>query len=641
MLLNWDLAYDMMAMTGMVILIIWYGNEKRIPSRAHRAFLGICIGILLMTAVEIAEVVVFRHRQQIDDVAMAVVLYLQMISVFVTCAYLSAYIKLLTKVKQEKIELFRKFVRAVTVVYVVLMVLNSFTGILFTLDNNAKEIILGDYFPVPYVISVVIMFMSFGHLPKLSKEITFRKLMVMAIVFLICVAAFILQLIGIASVFSFALVIGCMTMYHYLQNPYSVMDTTTGQFNRRFMNEYITYRFDVNKSMGVFLIAMDDFKFINKSYGIDVGDSLLLQVGQYLNGLKYPGEVFRYGSDQFCYVMDKNLSQIPEIAEEIHERFMHPWYTESADAIMMSASICIVKCPQEAADVGELVEVLDYSMALAKKTKKGGISYASDMNLDVVRRDKDVEKAVKLAMDRDEIMVHYQPIYSVKKGAYNSAEALVRLKDEELGWVSPDEFIPLAEKNGLIVELGDMILDKVCRFIHDFNLKESSIEYIEVNISTVQLAHGDFTDRVKNILEKYDVEPSQINMEITETATMGDVSVVNDNIRKLVEYGINFSLDDYGSGHSNIDYINQMPFTLIKLDKSIIWEAFKNDKAGITLKYTIGMLNELQLLIVAEGVETEDMKNHLVEIGCHYMQGWYYSKAVSDHEFMTLIEKSA
>ncbi|MBQ8165832.1 MAG: EAL domain-containing protein, partial [Lachnospiraceae bacterium] len=311
------------------------------------------------------------------------------------------------------------------------------------------------------------------------------------------------------------------------------------------------------------------------------------------------------------------------------------------EAVLMSASICIVRCPQDAAVMGELVDIMDYSMALAKKTKKGNISYASDMKLDNMRREKAVEKAVKLAMDREEIMVHYQPIFSVGKDAYNSAEALVRLKDDELGWISPDEFIPLAEKHGLILELGDMILEKVCRFIRDFNLKDSSIEYIEVNISTVQLMHKGFAGRVKKILEEYDVTPDQINIEITETATIGDVSVVDANISELVEYGIKLSLDDYGSGYSNIDYINQMPFSIIKLDKSIIWEAFKNVKAGITLEYTIRMLNELQLLIVAEGVETEDMKNHLADIGCHYMQGWYYSKAVSDQDFMEIIEKSA
>lgn len=636
---EWNLAYDFAAAVGMIMLFIWYGNEKRIPSRAHRAFLGTCISIFLLITAEITEVFFVRYREYISDVAMAIVLYAQILAVLTACLYFAYYVKLTTRVSKKNLDVFVLNIKISSVTCGLLILLNPFTKWLFYFDNH--NLVAGKLFVVPYVIGVLVLLTGFSNITKLSKEVTFRKCVILIFNFLVCIAALALQITGVATIFSFSLVVGCMTVYHYLQNPYAIMDTTTGQFNRRFMNEYIKYRFEANKSMGIFLIAMDDFKFINKSYGIDVGDQLLCQVGEYLGGLRYPGEVFRFGSDQFCYVMDKNLSQIPEIADDIHERFMHPWYTDTADGIMMSASICIVRCPQDAADVGELVEILDYSMALAKKTKKGTVCYATEMNLDKIRRDKAVEKAVKLAMDRDEIMVHYQPIYSVGKGAYNSAEALVRLKDEELGWIPPDEFIPIAEKNGFIIDMGDMILEKVCKFIRDFNLKESNIEYIEVNISTVQMIHRDFADRVKNILEKYDVEPSQINIEITETAIMGDTSVVNENIRKLVEYGINFSLDDYGSGYSNIDYINQMPFTIIKLDKSIIWEAFKNDKAGITLKYTIRMLNELQLLIVAEGVETEDMKNHLAEIGCHYMQGWYYSKAVCDHEFMALIEKSA
>ncbi|MBR3834549.1 MAG: phosphodiesterase [Lachnospiraceae bacterium] len=636
---NWDLAYDFAAAFGLVMLFIWYGNEKRIPSRAHKAFLGVCVGIMLVISVEIIEVFFGRFRNYIDDRAMYIVLYGQMLAILTACLFFAYYVKLLTKVPQKNLEIFVKNIKIATVACVVLMILNPFTEWLFVIED--KKILVHKGFVIPYVISVAMMLTAFSNIGKLSKEITFRKCIIMILNFVFCIVALVLQITGIATMFSFTLVTGCMTIYHYLQNPYAVMDTTTGQFNRRFMNDYITYRFEVNKSMGVFLIAMDDFKLINKTYGIDVGDNLLLQVGEYLNSLKYPGEVFRFGSDQFCAVMDKDLSQIPEIAEEVHERFMHPWYTGDGEAVMMSASICIVKCPQDAADMGELVDIMDYSMALAKKTKKGNISYASDMKLDNVRREKAVEKAVKLAMDREEIMVHYQPIFSIGKDAYNSAEALVRLKDDELGWISPDEFIPLAEKHGLIVELGDMILEKVCRFIRDFNLKDSSIEYIEVNISTVQLMHKGFAGRVKKILEEYDVTPDQINIEITETATIGDVSVVDANISELVEYGIKLSLDDYGSGYSNIDYINQMPFSIIKLDKSIIWEAFKNVKAGITLEYTIRMLNELQLLIVAEGVETEDMKNHLADIGCHYMQGWYYSKAVSDQDFMELIEKSA
>ena len=169
-------------------------------------------------------------------------------------------------------------------------------------------------------------------------------------------------------------------------------------------------------------------------------------------------------------------------------------------------------------------------------------------------------------------------------------------------------------------------------------LAQTMVEYIEVNISPVQLMQQHFSDRVKQIMEKYDVRPNQINIEITETATISMADTVNANIMDLVQYGIKFSLDDYGSGYANIDYINHMPFSIIKLDKYIIWDAFKSTKAGITLKHTIGMLNELELHIVAEGVETAEMRDHLADIGCHFMQGWYYSKAVSDQDFIRLIE---
>jgi EAL domain-containing protein (putative c-di-GMP-specific phosphodiesterase class I) len=276
-------------------------------------------------------------------------------------------------------------------------------------------------------------------------------------------------------------------------------------------------------------------------------------------------------------------------------------------------------------------------MTVAKKTQKGCVSNASDIDLDKIKQDKAMEKAIKLAIDRDELMVYYQPIFSVKKNVYNSAEALVRIHDEELGWISPEEFIPIAEKNGLIIEMGERILTKVCRFIRDFHLSETTVEYIEVNISPVQLNQLGFADRVKHILEEYDVNPEQINIEITETATINAGAMVNDNISSLLDYGISFSLDDYGSGNANISYINHMPFKIIKIDKFIIWDSFKNEKAGITLEYTIGMLNALNLYIVAEGIETEEMQQCLEKFGCHYMQGWYYSKAIPEQEFAALV----
>jgi diguanylate cyclase (GGDEF)-like protein len=429
----------------------------------------------------------------------------------------------------------------------------------------------------------------------------------------------------------------CITLYHYQQNPESATDAITRLFNRRFLGEYLQTKFMEHKEFGAIMIAMDDFKFINKTYGVDCGDSLLRQVGGYLEEIEKSAQVFRFGSDEFCVILNKNVSDMKKTAEEIQARFHHPWYTDSQAAIMMSASICCIRCPQEADSYNMLVDVADYTMGIAKKTKKGKITMAADVELTKVYNDKAIERAVKLALAKDELMVHYQPIYSVEKKKYCSAEALVRLYNKKLGWISPEDFIPIAEKNGMIIEMGEVILKKVCQFIKNYNLADTSIEYIEVNISPAQLVQMDFADRAIAIMKEYGVKANQMNFEITETSMISSLATVKDNINKLINYGITFALDDYGSGYANIDYINHMPFTLIKLDKYIIWDSFKNPKAGVTLEYTIGMMNALNLYIVAEGVETEEMYQTLADFGCHYMQGWYYSKAVCEEDFMELI----
>ena len=173
--------------------------------------------------------------------------------------------------------------------------------------------------------------------------------------------------------------------------------------------------------------------------------------------------------------------------------------------------------------------------------------------------------------------------------------------------------------------------------IHDERLSETTIEYVEVNVSVIQCMQSDFVETILSIMEKYDVKPEQINLEITETAEINSISVLKENVERLHEKGISFSLDDYGSGYSTLGYIHQFPFSIIKLDKLMVWDGFENDRGRITLKHTVGMIKDLNLHIVAEGVETEQQQKRLAEMGVDYLQGWYYSKAVPKEEFISLI----
>lgn len=633
---GWNLAYDYVAAFLILLIVIWYMTGKRIPLKSHRVFLILITMVYVATATEIAATHICLNIDMFGEDAMYFAVAFQNLALNLVAVILAYYILLLGNVGNKYRKIINRGFNVVIIINILAAIVNCITRSAFYFDENGRYKISAVCF-VWYAVNVILVVISFIFLLKKGKSLSFHRSFALMFNIVCGIIGCILQIKYYQPLLNFMLASVCLTLYYYLQNPGNVMDSITNQFNRKFMGDYVNTLFNSDKKFVVIALAMDDFKFINKTYGVDNGDNLLFQIGSFLESLKANKTVFRFGSDQFCVILDKNLEEADEIVETIHGRFKHPWYSETQMGIMMSASVCYIECPRDASDYGELIEVLDYSMSMAKKTSKGKITKASDVNLDRIKQDKAVEKAVKQAMDRDELQVYYQPIYSVNKGVYNSAEALVRLHDEELGWISPEIFIPIAEKNGLIIEMGEMILTKVCKFIHDFKIADSTVEYIEVNISPVQLMQHNFAERVKTIMDKYDVNPKQINIEITETATMTASSVVGENIEKLLDYGISFSLDDYGSGNANIDYINHMPFKIIKLDKYIIWDSFKNDKAGITLEYTIGMLNALELYIVAEGVETEEMRDHLIDIGCHYMQGWYYSKAVSDIEFMKLI----
>lgn len=632
---DWNMSFDYAACFLLLLIVIWYLSEKSIPLKSHKVFLCLVATIFVATATEIAATLMARLFPAFSYKIFFLVLNIQGFAINLVPMAFAYYILLLSHMDMERKKSVKYLFAAALAVDAVVVAVNFFTKWAFTYEDGRYQNGYGSL--ILYGIDAMMILISLVLVIRHATNFVFLRTPALLFNVVCGIVCCIVQLFLYVPMLNFSLASLCLTFYYYLQNPGTVTEPVTRQFNRKFMGEYLHGKFSEGKKFGVIAVAMDDFKFINKTYGVENGDNLLFQVGSFLDTLKAGTTVFRFGSDQFCVIVTKNLENIGSLAETIQARFKHPWYSESQVGIMMSASLCCIECPRDAGTYGELIEVLDYSMSMAKKTSKGKITLANDINLDRIKQDKAVEKAVKQAMDRDELQVYYQPIFSVNKGVYNSAEALVRMHDEELGWVSPEIFIPIAEKNGLIIEMGEMILNKVCSFIHDYKLSETPIEYIEVNISPVQLIQHDFADRVKCILEKYEVSPEQINMEITETATLTSSAVVTNNIKKLVDYGISFSLDDYGSGYANIEYINHMPFKIIKLDKYIIWDSFKNDKAGITLEYTIGMLNALQLYIVAEGVETEEMRDHLVDIGCHYMQGWYYSKAIADTEFMELI----
>ncbi len=629
-----NLSYNYIAAFFLLMLIIWYFTEKKVPLRSYRYYIYVVLTAFGSTVLETLVYKFVEYESLMPYGVTYTVMSIQMMFIHSFFACLANYLLSLAGIDTKRNKKFKcVFVSA----WLLVVVICGFNPIFHWAANLIDGVysIKGVGFVLYTIDAVMVVLMAWGLISK-RQNFKFLKKTIVVFLFICAIVAGIAQELSFTPMLNLAITVFCVVLYLFGQGPAVDIDKLTGQFSRRFFGTYLKDKFSLDKPFSVIVMNLDDFKLINQSYGVSAGDELLQQVGKYLENMNSTNTVFHHGADQFCIVVDKELDLVSNVVDDICERFNHPWSQDKLE-IMMSTTMCVIHCPQDSDSAETLEEVIDYAMETAKNLSKGGIIYASDIDLKKSHMSKKVERAVKAAIANDSIQVYYQPIYSADKQCYNSAEALARLHDEELGWIPPDVFITVAEKTGNILELGEIILHKVCRFIRENNLSRTNIEYIEINVSSLQLMQKGFAEQMLSIMKIYEVKASQINIEITETAMLSSFSVVSDNLDRLIENDIAITLDDYGSGYANINYINKMPFKYIKLDRDIVQASFEEEKAHITLEHTVKMLNALDMLIIAEGVETDEMREALIQFGCHYLQGWYFSKAIPDKEFMELI----
>ncbi|MCR5702011.1 MAG: EAL domain-containing protein [Lachnospiraceae bacterium] len=632
--------YDIAAASILLIILLMLAAKKTIPIKRSFIFFSMCVVQIMVVVCSVlmeSEMSIAGHAVGIKAYFFADLFF----AFEYFCTLLFMYYMLLWSGKSFRSDKFAKFMfLAPVLAYIYIMSDNFLHHNLYVLDaemgiiGTKRLLILG---------GVAIYAVLFGliYATKHVEIISFGKLTVITLITLLVLAGMTVQYFLTKDFFiNYVVAIAMLILYEIAQNPSGILDGNTQLMNRQIMEEILNIDIANKENFDLIIIALDDFKIVNKTYGIEMGDVMLHQVANFMNTLTRRGKVFRYGSDQFALQLRHGHEDIDEVLDTIKERFRHPWIYNELAISLSTTTICVCY-PNDGDTLNGLIEVLDYSLLYAKRQGKGSVVFTKDIDLNAMRKEKAIENALAEALKYETLEVYYQPIYNTERNCYTSAEALVRLKDEKLGYISPEIFIPIAERTGRILQLGNFVFEKVCEFISENNLSETTIDYIEVNVSVVQCMQENFVEQMLEIMNKYHVRPDQINLEITETAEIEALATLQSNVEKLHSRGISFSLDDYGSGYSTLGYIHQFPFRIIKLDKLMVWNAFENEKADITLKYTVGMLKELNVDIVAEGVETQQQQQRLSNIGCDYLQGWYYSKAITAGEFANIIERKA
>jgi len=430
-------------------------------------------------------------------------------------------------------------------------------------------------------------------------------------------------------------------------------DEVTELPNRTFFLELLSSSLKLakrnNRGFAVLFLDLDDFKGVNDSYGHHVGDLLLKEISRRLvEGLRssdiasrgldkqyHDAEIARLGGDEFTILL--NELTYPEeaaiVAEQIQKWIGEPVFLENQQ-IYTGSSIGIAIFPQDGEDSETLLRNADIAMYHAKKMGKGHYQFFHDsMNIKAQKRRK-MENYMYQAITNNELRLHYQPIVNAKSGQLIGSEALMRWDSPQLGFLPPDDFISLAEDNGLIIKFGEWAIREVCRQHKLWQQQGMGHLTIAVNLSGLQFNQTTFVPMVKGILAEYNIErPEFLIFEITETVIMANTEKMFNILWQLKNMGIKLSVDDFGTGYSSLSYLKSFPLDSLKIDRSFVKDLPNNEDDAAIVNAILAVAHSLNLSTVAEGVETYQQRDFIENSTCSSIQGYFLSKPIPADEF--------
>ena len=425
----------------------------------------------------------------------------------------------------------------------------------------------------------------------------------------------------------------------------STHDYLTGIYNRQYFVEYLQNKMsDLTQTGGysyLLLIDLDHFKTVNDSLGHDIGDELLREVVKRIkNNLTEGAMVSRLGGDEFIITGNNflNKKDCKENALYISEQLLSilkSTYIIDQHHLYISASIGVSLIKANGNSSLDFVKEADIAMYEVKDKGRDGVFFFDEEMSERVERNILLERLLHLAIEKKQIMLAYQAqVNSLNK--VTGVEVLARWTTEKFGEISPMEFISIAEKTGLIIELGNYIMESAFIALKDWHEKGLNVKHISINLSARQMTHHNFVNDVTSLHKKYcgDNSVTKIIFEITESIAAEGLGVIH-VINKIKNLGIRFSIDDFGTGYSALSYIRRLPIDEIKIDRHFISELSQYRNAEEMVDTILHIAKIFNLTVVAEGVETEEQKNFLIDHGCKIFQGFLYSKPISKDEFET------
>lgn len=616
----------------LIILMFLYKSQKTIKLRTEKAFMSAFVMTIISICLDILSCVAITYMDVLPVFLVKLVCKSYLVTLLGESVFALLYI--CTDIYSASSSYRRIMMGYGAFAFVVAVLIYALPIYIFLDKDKGTLYTYGPSAVAAFAFAFITLAITVVRVVKEKRKISRRKRMSVLIWLGVWTLGAVIQMFFPKLLLvSFAGVVGILVLYLMLENPGNNIDRQTGLFNHGAFVQFTRELYNSDKTFAALAIVLDHTSF--KTMRTDVEREIIAEASRYLSSV--PGAVVFKNTGTEILMLFPDRSKADNAVKAVLERFELGWSRNKG--VMVHPHWIYLSDSSLADDAEDLLYLIRY---VKQNTDDVGENNFIEVKRELaakLRKEKETEQLIAEALQEDRLEVWYQPIYSTKNQHFTAAEALVRMRDRDGKLIPPGRFIGIAERNGSILQLGETVFRKVCRFMHENNPMEHGIKYIEVNLSMVQCAYSNLAKDYISVMEEYGISPDMINLEITESASTNAKKVLLENMRELMDYGVNFSLDDFGTGQSNLDYIADMPVEIVKFDKGMTNAYFESGKTKYIMDAATNMIKGMNLKIVSEGIETEEQYNVMKEMGINYIQGYYFSKPLPENEFLEFIKK--
>lgn len=606
----------------MLLLYVFYRSSNTLKLYTEKIFhQSMCVSILCLS-LDILSIVGIHNMDVLPLFLVESICKIYIITLIWVAMY--AFVYVLTDLySEERHRLWTKNIR-------VIIMIQSLIVYGLPISIFKEESVVYTYGPAVLCVYGFVTIYILGTLGIIGfrfKDLNKRRVLSVGLWMLAYISAAIIQFFNNQLLLvGFASAIGVLILFVFMENPEANLDRRIGCFNSYALIEYLKKMYERNTPFCAIEVSFKDADYLEEQ-GVHIEHVLRSVVD--VTGRYSKLKIFRNINSNIV-IVSKDVASLQLAGEHI--------LNYATEDTLLRKNIRILFL-QDGLRFGTASEMMHFFTFLRHTYANDieGILVADDKMISQYMEKYIVEEKIAHALEENRVEVFFQPIYSNKEQCFTCAEALVRIREEDGSLLPPGAFIPIAEENGQIVELGERVFELVCKFIQAHDLQLLGMQYIEINLSVIQCQMNNLSERLISIAEKYQINPAQINLEITESGSISARNILLKNMKELIEYGFTFSLDDFGKGESNLMYVVEMPVSIVKIDYDMSKAYFNTERAKHVLKAVVDMAHGMELKLVAEGIETSDELHGMHKEGIDYIQGYYYSKPIPEEEFLAFI----